>query len=110
VPGALLVISIPASDVGSDDDGGGSVLEVGGPNVQEALRRLQNVARRVADGCCYDARRAAALSGVPLSTLYQWARRGIIEPSASAERPRLWSYADLMALRIVSRHTSRDPA
>lgn len=50
VPGALLVISIPAShDPDRDGDSGGSALEVGGPNGQEALQRLQNVVRRVAD-------------------------------------------------------------
>ena len=50
VPGAFLVISIPAShDPDRDGDSGGSALEVGGPNGQEALQRLQNVVRRVAD-------------------------------------------------------------
>jgi predicted AAA+ superfamily ATPase len=50
VPGALLVISIPAShDPDRDGESGGSALEVGGPNGQEALQRLQNVVRRVAD-------------------------------------------------------------
>lgn len=51
IPGALLVISIPASDVNDqkDEKTGGSDLEVGGPNGQEALRRLQNIVRRVAD-------------------------------------------------------------
>lgn len=53
------------------------------------------------DGC-YDARRTAALSGVPRSTVYDWARKGIVIPSISADREKLWSYADLMALRIVS--------
>lgn len=53
------------------------------------------------DGC-YEARRAAALSGVPQSTVYDWARKGVVVPSISAEREKLWSYADLMALRIVS--------
>lgn len=38
VPGALLVVSIPASDI-----------EVGGAHGQEALSRLQNIVRRVAD-------------------------------------------------------------
>jgi predicted AAA+ superfamily ATPase len=38
VPGALLVVSIPASDI-----------EVGGTHGQEALTRLQNIVRRVAD-------------------------------------------------------------
>lgn len=50
---------------------------------------------------CYEAARAAALAGVPLSTVYDWARKDIIAPSISDEKPKLWSYADLMALRIV---------
>ena len=50
---------------------------------------------------CYEAPRAAALSGVPLSTVYGCARSGIVEPSVSPTRIMLWSYADLMALRIV---------
>ena len=60
------------------------------------------------DGC-YDARRTAALSGVPRSTVYDWARKGVVVPSISPEREKLWSYADLMALRIVSwlRHPKR---
>ncbi len=49
VPGALLVISIPASDDGKDGEDAGSDLEVGGTNGREALRRLQNIVRRVAD-------------------------------------------------------------
>ena len=50
----------------------------------------------------YDARRAAALAGVPVSTLHYWAREGIYAPSVSPEpRPRLWSYADLLALRAI---------
>lgn len=50
---------------------------------------------------CYEAPRAAALSGVPISTIYDWARKEVVIPSVSAEREKLWSYADLMALRIV---------
>lgn len=50
---------------------------------------------------CYEARRAAALSGVPVSTVYNWARKGVVVPSVSPVREMLWSYADLMALRIV---------
>jgi uncharacterized protein (DUF433 family) len=53
------------------------------------------------DGC-YEAHRAAALSGVPKSTVYDWARKELVVPSISREREMLWSYADLMALRIVS--------
>ena len=50
---------------------------------------------------CYEGPRAASLSGVPVSTVYLWARSGIVEPSVSPTRIKLWSYADLMALRIV---------
>jgi predicted AAA+ superfamily ATPase len=49
-PGALLAISIPASENG--DDAGpvaGNAEEVGGAHGLEALKRLQNVVRRVAD-------------------------------------------------------------
>lgn len=47
----------------------------------------------------YTAERAAALSGVPKSTVHYWARQGILIPSGSPERVKLWSYGDLMALR-----------
>jgi len=50
VPGIFLVVSIPAShDPERDGESHGSALEVGGPNGQEALKRLQNVVRRVAN-------------------------------------------------------------
>lgn len=49
----------------------------------------------------YEAERAAALAGVPPSTLYYWARTGLILPSVSAEREKLWSYRDLLTLRLV---------
>jgi uncharacterized protein (DUF433 family) len=49
----------------------------------------------------YPADRAAALSGVPLSTVHYWARREILVPSVSAAKVRLWSFSDLMALRII---------
>jgi MerR HTH family regulatory protein len=49
----------------------------------------------------YPADRAAALSGVPKSTLHYWARQEILVPSLSAEKVKLWSYADLMALRTI---------
>lgn len=57
---------------------------------------------RSAQGGCYDASRAAALSGVPKSTVYWWARHGIVVPSVSPVQEKLWSYSDLMCLRIVS--------
>jgi hypothetical protein len=46
VPGSLVVISIPASDDVSE--GGATSIEVGGSYGLEALQRLQNVVRRVA--------------------------------------------------------------
>ncbi|WP_246200745.1 Swt1 family HEPN domain-containing protein [Agromyces allii] len=49
VPGALLLVSIPASDVRRDDDSPvASDLEVGGAHGRAALERLQNVVSRVA--------------------------------------------------------------
>jgi DNA-binding transcriptional MerR regulator len=39
----------------------------------------------------YAADRAAALSGVPQSTIHWWARNEILIPSVSAERVKLWS-------------------
>jgi uncharacterized protein (DUF433 family) len=52
-------------------------------------------------GGAYTAERAAALSGVPKSTLHYWARQAYLVPSVSAERVKLWSFADLMALRTI---------
>lgn len=67
-------------------------------NVNVASSPLASAA---SDGC-YDASRAAALSGVPKSTVYWWARNNVVVPSVSPAREKLWSYSDLMALRIVS--------
>jgi uncharacterized protein (DUF433 family) len=50
---------------------------------------------------CYDAARAAALSGVPKSTVYDWARKGLVSPSVSPTKEKLWSFQDLLALRAV---------
>lgn len=49
--GVLLAVSIPASESGVNDDmlALGNAEEVGGANGLEALKRLQNVVRRVAD-------------------------------------------------------------
>lgn len=49
----------------------------------------------------YTADRAAALSGVPRSTVYQWFNTGVLVPSVSRERVLLWSYTDLIGLRII---------
>lgn len=76
VPGAMLVISIPAShDPDKDGQSGGSALEVGGPNGQEALQRLQNVVRRVADQW----RPASAQESFEIVR-----RRLFVEPNAAA--------------------------
>lgn len=58
------------------------------------------------DRGAYTARRAAALSGVPWSTVHGWSRprRGlppILEPSLSPSRVKLWSYSDLLSLRTI---------
>ena len=57
----------------------------------------------------YTADRASALSGVPQRTVHDWARKGILVPSVSAERVKLWSYGDLFALRTIYwlRHPKR---
>src|SRR5918997_6801291 len=50
----------------------------------------------------YDTRRAAALSGVPASTLHYWARHDIYRPSiAPGPRTRLWSWRELLAVRAL---------
>ncbi|MGE3138157.1 MAG: MerR family transcriptional regulator [Thermoleophilia bacterium] len=49
----------------------------------------------------YTADRAAALAGVPKSTVHYWARTGVLEPSVSPDRVKLWSYTDLVALRFI---------
>jgi uncharacterized protein (DUF433 family) len=51
-------------------------------------------------GGAYTAERAAALSGVPRTTVYYWAREEILVPSVS-RAPLLWSYTDLLALRTI---------
>ena len=42
---------------------------------------------------CYEARRAAALSGVPVSTVYYWARQEIVVPTVSPTKQKLWAEA-----------------
>jgi hypothetical protein len=49
----------------------------------------------------YAADRAAALAGVPKSTVHYWARTELLIPSVSADRVKLWSYSDVVALRII---------
>ncbi len=49
----------------------------------------------------YSAERAAALAGIPISTLHYWARTELLVPSVSSERVKLWSYEDLLGLRTI---------
>lgn len=55
----------------------------------------------------YTAERAAALSGVPKSTVHHWARKEWLAPSVSPTKIKLWSYTDLMGLRAI--HWLRHP-
>src|SRR5579859_911821 len=60
----------------------------------------------------YTADRAAALSGVPKTTIHWWAREEILIPSVSPVRVKLWSYGDLLGLRTIAwlRATKTDEA
>jgi uncharacterized protein (DUF433 family)/DNA-binding transcriptional MerR regulator len=51
----------------------------------------------------YPGPRAAQLSGVPRSTVYDWAREGVLVPDYAGAKPRLWSYRDLVFLRLLAR-------
>lgn len=50
----------------------------------------------------YTAQRAAQLAGVPRSTVYDWAREGVVEPDYQRSRPMYWSYRDLVFLRMMA--------
>jgi uncharacterized protein (DUF433 family) len=63
-------------------------------NMQET-RRVQLIR------AAYAADRAAALAGVPLSTVHYWARTELLVPTVSAVKVKLWSYSDVVALRII---------
>jgi predicted AAA+ superfamily ATPase len=77
IPGCLVVISIPASSESSDSESSSTDLEVGGANGREALQRLQNVVRRVADQW----RAASATESFEIVR-----RRLFVEPDAEAKR------------------------
>ncbi len=46
--------------------------------------------------------RAAQLSGIPRSTLYEWRRSKIYVPDFDAGNPVTWSYRDLILLRLLA--------
>src|ERR1700693_2826986 len=57
----------------------------------------------------YAAERAAQLAGVPIRTLYHWAREGLLIPDYTG-RPMLWSYRDLVFVRLFTWLRSRHVA
>jgi len=50
----------------------------------------------------YAVERTAQLSGVPKSTCYDWRREGILVPDYSSASPVMWSYRDLVLLRLLA--------
>ncbi len=67
-----------------------------------ACRIRQVTIRAFPAGAAYTADRAAALAGIPLSTLHYWARKEIWIPSVSSTTVKRWSYSDLLALRLIN--------
>jgi uncharacterized protein (DUF433 family) len=49
----------------------------------------------------YEAKRAAALAGVPERTVYHWAHEGIWVPALAHKGYMRWSYSDLLGLRLI---------
>lgn len=50
----------------------------------------------------YVAERASQLSGVPKSTIYDWRRERIYRPDFDVASPVVWSYRDLVLLRLLA--------
>ena len=61
--------------------------------LREALRRPRGR---------YEARRAAQLSGVPERTVYDWAKKRVLVPDYVDQRPKEWSYRDLVYLGLTA--------
>lgn len=61
--------------------------------LREALRRPRGR---------YEAARAAQLSGVPQRTVYYWANHDVLVPDYIEDRPKAWSYRDLVFLRLTA--------
>ncbi|CAN5187570.1 hypothetical protein BH20ACT9_BH20ACT9_05970 [soil metagenome] len=55
----------------------------------------------------YVAKRAGQLSGVPERTVYEWSLRRVLVPDFPRARPKLWSYRDLVYLRLLVRLRER---
>jgi uncharacterized protein (DUF433 family) len=50
----------------------------------------------------YTYTRASQLTGVPERTLHHWAKQGYLIPDFDDFRPKLWSYRDLVFLRMIA--------
>jgi uncharacterized protein (DUF433 family) len=50
----------------------------------------------------YRADRAGQLSGIPERTVYHWARERLLVPDFDLDRPKHWSYRDLVYLRLFA--------
>lgn len=50
----------------------------------------------------YSYTRASQLTGIPERTLHHWARERFLVPDFDDYRPKLWSYRDLVFLRMVA--------
>lgn len=71
------------------------------PELTEADRKVVAYALRHPRGR-YSVHRASQLSGVPSSTVYNWRRNSILEPDYPGANPALWSYRDLVLLRLLA--------
>lgn len=74
----------------------------------EAVVQLADTDRRVVAYALrhprgrYTVERASQLSGVPTSTVYDWRRNAILVPDYVNARPAVWSYRDLVLLRVMA--------
>jgi uncharacterized protein (DUF433 family) len=62
------------------------------------IRAVKRALKRPVGRYTYE--RASQLSGVPSRTLHHWAREGTFVPDFGDERPKQWSYRDLMLVRL----------
>ncbi len=74
-------------------------MDLHGLSIDEQRELLE--ALRVPRGR-YVATRAAQLAGVPERTLYDWAKSAVLVPDFSTERPKRWSYRDLVFARMTA--------
>lgn len=77
-------------------------VEEVGRRVGRDERQLLRYALRFPRGR-YEAKRAAHLSGIPKSTIYDWARERVLVPDFYGATPMRWSYRDLVYLRLLAR-------